>query len=265
MADRSVVLVDSPAPYVARLRINRPEKRNAINHDVRQAMIDELHEISRSVECRAIVLGGAGGVFSAGGDVPSMVGLSEAQARERMRHVHVLCRIVANAGLPVVSAMEGIGAGGAVGLALLGDHIVVGAGTSILFPFMRLGLTPDWGILHSLSRRVGLPTARRLLTQTRPIGGPEALCIGLADEMTADDEVMTAAIAKASEYSQLPLGAFAKMKARLNHGFPLLDEELSREEDDQVQCLLGREFAEGQSAFEEKRRADFTAVRLEHE
>ena len=61
---------------------------------------------------RAIVLGGVGGFFSAGGDLPSMVGLDEAQARGRMRHVHRLCRVVAEIGLPVVSAIEGAAAGG---------------------------------------------------------------------------------------------------------------------------------------------------------
>ncbi|CAN0504606.1 unnamed protein product, partial [Phaeothamnion confervicola] len=130
-----VVLVDRPAPHVARLLINRPDKRNAIDYDVRQQLTDALGTLLGDATVRAIVFGGAQGVFSAGGDVPSMVGLSEAQARERMQHIHVLCRLIAGAGVPVVSAIEGIGAGAAVGLALMGDRIVVGEGTKILFPF----------------------------------------------------------------------------------------------------------------------------------
>src|SRR5690606_40294968 len=96
----------------------------------------------------ALVFGGVDGVFSAGGDVPSMVGLNEEQARERMRHIHVLCRLVGGARIPVVSAMEGFTAGAAVGLALLGDRNAVGRAARILFPFLTLGLSSE-------ERRVG--------------------------------------------------------------------------------------------------------------
>lgn len=256
MSER-VVLVDRPAPHVARLLINRPDKRNAIDFDVRQQLTEELTAILADGEIRALVFGGTGGVFSAGGDVPSMVGLSEEGARERMRHIHVLCRLVAHAGIPVVTAIEGIGAGAAVGLALLGDWIVVDAGTKILFPFLKLGLVPDWGQLLTLPRRVGLPAARRLLTSGAPIGGEEAARLGLADRFA--DAAMPAAIEEAVAWSKLPVGAFARMKARLDHPSRSLDEELSREEVDQVASLLGAEFAEGYAAFRDKRSADFLA------
>lgn len=255
-----VVLVDSPAPHIARLLLNRPDKRNAIDYDVRQSLIDALQDIFANPGYRAIVFGGAEGVFSAGGDIPSMVGLSESQARDRMQHIHVLCRLVANTGLPVVSAIEGIGAGAAVGLALLGDYIVVGGSSKILFPFLKLGLTPDWGSLQSLPRRVGLPRAMQMLTSGKFIEGAEALRIGLADELVADGEVMNAAIAKASEFAKLPTGAFARMKHRLVKQAATFDEELMREEDDQACCLLSQEFLEGYASFSEKRTADFLKI-----
>ena len=260
MATSKVVILDQPAPHVARLLINRPDKRNAIDHDVRQSLFDAIGAILEDTQHRALVFGGVGGMFSAGGDLPSMIGLSEAQARARMQHVHALCRRVAEAGIPVVTAIEGIGAGAAVGLALLGDHIVVGEGTKILFPFLKLGLTPDWGQMLTLPRRVGLPTARRILTAGTAVTGAQALAIGLADEMAVDADVMTAAVNKAVEWSKLPIGAFARMKARLNHPSMSLAEELAREEADQAVCLLSDEFAEGYAAFKEKRAADFSAI-----
>lgn len=252
-----VVLFDRPAPYVARLRINRPDKRNAIDYDVREQITNHLHTLLADRDTRALVLGGVGGVFSAGGDLPSMVDLSEAQARERMQHIHVLCRLVVTAGIPVVSAMEGIAAGAVVGLALLGDHIVAGPGTRILFPFLKLGLAPDWGQLLTLPRRVGIGQARRILTSGAAVGGEEAQRIGLVDSLVADADVMAAAIQKAGDLAALPLEAFGRMKRRMNDPSIALHEELQREETDQAVCLLTDDFSEGFSAFREKRSPDF--------
>lgn len=252
-----VVLLDRPAPHVARLRINRPEKRNAIDHAVRQGFIDHLSPLLADGEVRALVLGGVGGVFSAGGDIPSMVGLSEAQARERMQHIHVLCRLVASAPIPVVSAMEGVTAGAAVGLALLGDRIVIGRKARVLFPFLKLGLAPDWGQLLTLPRRVGLPVARRLLSDGNGVAGEEAAGLGLADAVCEDAEVMDRAVELASALARLPTEAFGRMKQRLNHPSSTLAEELAREESDQAVCLLGDDFTEGYDAFMNKRSADF--------
>lgn len=252
-----VVLLDRPAPHVARLRINRPDKRNAIDHDVRQGFIDHLQELLADGATRALVLGGVEGVFSAGGDVPSMAGLTEAQARERMRHIHVLCRLVAHARIPVVSAMEGVTAGAAVGLALLGDRIVIGRSARVLFPFLKLGLAPDWGQLLTLPRRVGLPVARRILSDGKPVGGEEAIRIGLADLLVDDGEVMDAAVRTASGLALLPLEAYGRMKQRLDHPSASLDAELAREESDQAVCLVGEDFREGFDAFRNKRAADF--------
>jgi 2-(1,2-epoxy-1,2-dihydrophenyl)acetyl-CoA isomerase len=256
----SVVLVDRPAPHVARLLINRPDKRNAIDHAVRQQLTEALGTLLGDATVRAVVFGGAQGVFSAGGDVPSMVGLSAEQARERMQHIHVLCRLIAGAGVPVVSAIEGIGAGAAVGLALMGDRIVVGEGTKILFPFLKLGLVPDWGQLLTLPRRVGLPVARRILSDGAPVSGAEAHRVGLADTLVADALVMATAVAQATELALLPREAFARMKARLNHPSASLAEELAREESDQAVCLLGDEFVEGHDAYVNKRAADFVGL-----
>jgi 2-(1,2-epoxy-1,2-dihydrophenyl)acetyl-CoA isomerase len=252
-----VVLLDRPAPHIARLRINRPDKRNAIDYDVREQLTKHLRVLLGDRETRALVFGGVGGVFSAGGDVPSMVGLSVELARERMRHIHVLCRLVAGAGIPVVSAAEGYAAGAVVGLALLGDEIVAGPGTKILFPFLKLGLAPDWGQLLTLPRRVGIAHARRIVAGGNGVTGDEARQIGLVDHLVPDAEVMDTAVRRASELAALPSEAFARMKARLNGISGSLAEELAREETDQAVCLTGNEFQEGFDAFRNKRSPDF--------
>ncbi len=257
MSSTPVVLLDHPAPHVARLRINRPDKRNAIDFDVREQLTQMLGQLLNDRATRALVIGGVGGVFSAGGDVPSMRGLTQEQARARMEHIHVLCRLVAGARLPVVSAMEGIAAGAVVGLALLGDRIVGGPGTRVMFPFLRLGLAPDWGQLLTLPRRVGIGHARRILTSGETVGGEEAHRIGLLDVLVPDDQVMDMAVRQAAELARLPQEAFSRMKQRLGEVSGSLAEELDREAADQTGCLLGDEFEEGYAAYSEKRAPDF--------
>ena len=256
----AVVLVDRPAPHVVRLLINRPDKRNAIDLEVRQSLMDALTSLTVDTSVRAIVFGGVGGVFSAGGDLASMSGLDADGARERMQHIHRLCAQIAALPLPVVSVIEGVGAGAAVGLALLGDYIVVGESAKILFPFLKIGLTPDWGQTLTLPRRVGLGVARRIFTAGVPVLGPEALRIGMADEMAHDATAMDAAIRKASELAALPADVFARTKLRLNEPSATLADELTRELNDQVICLQSAEFAEGFGAFRTKRAPDFTRL-----
>jgi 2-(1,2-epoxy-1,2-dihydrophenyl)acetyl-CoA isomerase len=256
----SKLLIDRPVAGVLRLLINRPDKRNAIDFDVRQQLTEAFEWLSTDGGVRAVVLGGVGGHLSAGGDLPSMVGLTGVDARARMSHIGALCRRVYGSSLPVVTAMEGFSAGACVGLALLGDHIVVGENTRILFPFMKLGLVPDWGLLYTLPRRVGLPVARRLLVSGDALSGAEAQRLALADEVVADAEVMQTAVRRASAFAALPRAAFARMKQRLAFPRQTLEDDLVCEQDDQAALLRGAEFREGYAAFMEKRVADFAGV-----
>jgi enoyl-CoA hydratase/carnithine racemase len=254
------IVVDRPAPHVARLLINRPEKRNSIDLETRQALLDVLPPLLADPETRALVFGGVGGTFSSGGDVATMIDLSEADVRARMRHLAQVCRLVASIRIPVVSAVEGFGAGGAVGLALLGDVIVVGESTKLLFPFFKLGLAPDWGLLRTLPLRVGVPAARRLISEGKIVSGREAVAIGLADQFAdpaTGGDIMAAAIERASALAALPGEAFARTKARLMSPASSLDEALAGEEDDQAVLLRSDDFREGFAAFTGKRAPDF--------
>lgn len=256
----SVVAVDRPAQGICRILINRPAKRNAIDFDVREQMYQALLAAKADAAVRAVVLGGVEGVFSAGGDLDSMGGLDEAAARERMQHIHRLCKLLGHFPIPVVSAVEGFCAGAAVGMSLLSDYIVVGQGSKIIFPFMGLGLVPDWGAMLLLPRRVGVAKARQLMTAGKTTSGEEAFRIGLADEYVGDADIMAAAIAQAETMALLPQAAFARFKQRLNHPSASLDEELQREEDDQTVLLLGPEFNEGYGAVMNKRKPDFASI-----
>jgi enoyl-CoA hydratase/carnithine racemase len=252
-----VLRIDHPAPGIRRVLINRPAKRNAVNAETRGALIDALRAAHADPDCRALVLGGVERVFSAGGDLPSMVGITREAAHARMSNGGGLCTLVASAPFPVVAAAEGFCAGAAVGLAMLGDTIVAGHETRILFPFLKIGLVPDWGLLYSLPKRVGTATARRLFVSGKPVTGEEAFRIGLVDEYVDDGDVMAAAVSRARTLSALSPKALARMKQRLLVPAATLDEALALEALDQAEMLTGPDFREGYAAFTEKREPQF--------
>jgi 2-(1,2-epoxy-1,2-dihydrophenyl)acetyl-CoA isomerase len=253
------VCIDRPAPGIVRLRIDRPEKRNAVDAQVRAALIEAVTAVQADPECGGLVLGGVGGIFSAGGDLPSMVGLSEPQARARMQEGHRLCRLLSETAIPVVSAAEGFCVGAAVGLALLGDYIVAGRATRFLFPYLSLGLVPDWGLLQTLPARIGVGAARRVLLAGSLLTGEEAVRVGVADEYVDESDVMAAAIESAVRLANLSPLAFARTKRRLLQPPRSLEDDLKREEADQTALLLSADFREGYAAFTEKRVPRFRA------
>lgn len=249
----TVVLVDRPAEAIVRIALNRPDKRNALNPALRLALIDALAAALDDPACAAIVLTGAGGHFCAGGDIDSMAGMTVQDSRARMKSNHKLVAMVANAEKPVVAAVEGYAVGAGAGLALLADTIVLGESGSIGFPFFKIGLIPDYGILWSLPRRVGAARARQILLYARMLKGKAALDAGLADEVVADGTAADRAVALALELAAMPPHAFALAKRQLALQPESLDAALEMEAIGQALSQQTGEFAEGRTAFLEKR------------
>jgi 2-(1,2-epoxy-1,2-dihydrophenyl)acetyl-CoA isomerase len=256
----NALLIDSPGLHIRRLLINRPEARNAVNQDVRDAIFAALSNARDDAQVRTVVIGGAGGVFSAGGDLPSMVGISEAAALARMQDGHRIVSLLWTFPKPVVAAVEGVAAGAGAGIALLADRMVIGHKASLLFPFLRLGLVPDWGLMQTVIRRAGHSQAARIFMENAAITGVEAAAIGLADQAVGDAEVMAQALAAAERFAGLPMAAFARMKLALRGGGQADPLNLAYEAKAQTACLTGPEFVEGYAAFREKRVPLFTDI-----
>ena len=152
-AEKSVLTIDRPAEGIARIGLNRPEKRNALDPELRLALIDGIEAVLEDSSVRAVILAGNGGHFCAGGDIASMEGLDAAAGRARMKSNHRMVRLIADAEKPVVAAIEGYAVGAGAGIALLADTVVIAETGAIGFPFFKVGLIPDYAILHTLPRR----------------------------------------------------------------------------------------------------------------
>ncbi len=251
------VLTDQPAAAVRRITINRPDKRNALGAHVRDQLMPVFADALADPEVRAIILTGAEGTFCSGGDISTMSRMEAPVARARMKASHRFVRQLAEAEKPIVAAVEGHAAGAGAGLTLLCDLVVLGEGAQISFPFFRIGLVPDYGILYNLPRRAGMGIARQALLLGTPFRGREAVQAGLADLAVPDAQVQDEALRVAQELASRPRHAIALAKQLLRTMPDSLDGALEMEALAQAVCFTGEEFVEGSAAFLAKRKPKF--------
>lgn len=192
MSDLVVLETEGP---VATLLLNRPDRKNAVNLEMRGLLKQALDRVAQDPEIRALVLAGAGGSFCAGGDIRDMegAGLEIEEARRRMRETGQLTIALSRLEIPVVAAVEGPAYGAGFGMAMAADFVLAGPGARFCASFGRLGLVPDFGLHRSLPRRVGTARAKELFFSAREVGAEEAVTLGIVDRLVSDVEVMTAA------------------------------------------------------------------------
>lgn len=252
------LLIDAPVPDVRSIFLNRPHARNAIDATIRRLLLDALDSADGDEDVRVVLLGGVDGMFCAGGDLQSMSGLSAAAARQRIQEGGAIVNRLWRYPKPVVVALQRFAVGAGAGLALLADDVVMGEDAIISFPFLKLGLVADWGLMKTLPWRVGNVTACRLLSSAAVVAAKEALHLGLVSRAVAADTVIEHAIATSAALAKLPSRAFARMKAGLRSDD--ISAILEAECEAQVACLTGEEFAEGYAALREKRIPDFLSL-----
>ncbi len=256
-ADKPVLTIDRPEEGIARIGLNRPEKRNALDPELRLALIDGIESVLADPSVRAVVLAGNGGHFCAGGDIASMEGLDAAAGRARMKSNHRMVRLIADAEKPVIAAIEGYAVGAGAGIALLADTVAIAETGAIGFPFFKVGLIPDYAILHTLPRRVGAARARQILLYARMQRGAEAVEVGLADELAPEGGAEAVALERAQELAAMPALAFALAKQQIGLAPVSLEAALEMEALGQASNFTTADFAEGRAAFREKRAPDF--------
>jgi enoyl-CoA hydratase/carnithine racemase len=239
------------------LALDRADKRNALNAELRRDLIAAVGAALADDAVQALVMTGAGGHFCAGGDIDSMDGLTPKTARVRMKDGQRLVRLLYECEKPVVAAVEGFAVGAGAGLALLADSIVVGEGATMGFPFFRVGLVPDFALLHTLPRRVGGAKAHDLLLFARMVAATDAVAIGLADHLAPKGEAVPRATELARELAAMPPHAFGLAKRQLALAPLSFEAALEAEAMAQSLSFLSAESAEGRAAFREKRTPKF--------
>lgn len=243
------VLVDHPADGLLRLTMNQPAKKNAMNATMRGALRQAVAAASVDQSAKAIILTGAGGEFSAGGDIQGLMAVNKTDFRRSLKDGHEVVKTFWWFEKPMVAAIEGVGVGGGLALAMCCDHIVMGRSARIGFTFMKIGFVPDWGTPFTVARRVGPAAARRLFQTCDIVGSEDALRLGLVDEVTDDGKVQERAIAAAQKLAAQPPKAFAFTKRFLQTMPDNLDAALEMEAMVQENCFKSDEFLRGVERF----------------
>jgi enoyl-CoA hydratase/carnithine racemase len=247
--------VDEPAPHVTRLTIDNPAKRNALDHDV----LDALATVLPKLEARCLLVTAAGKVFSAGYDIGALPSDDFARAAEAIVAHPFTAAIEALDAYPypVLAALNGHAIGGGLELALSCDLRVCSADARLGMPPARLGLIYSHTGLRKFLDAIGAPRTRELFFTARNVGAEEALSWGLVGEVVPADEVGARGVELAAEIAaNAPLSlvgnkrVIRELLAARGALDPAVEEELVALRD---ACFGSEDFFEGVRAFAEKR------------
>ena len=247
------LLLDHPADGVARLTIDNPERRGALDHEI----LDALAGHARSLEARCLVIRGSGQVFSAGYDIGNLEGQSFEESAERLV-AHPFQEALAaleDYEYPVIAQLNGHAIGGGLELALTADIRLAARGVKLAMPPAKLGLIYSHTGLLKFLQACGPANTAELFYVGRSVEAERAERMGLVNEVVEAGELDERVLSLADEIaanSPLSLrGNKRVLRALSEHALPeAVEQELV---DLRESCFLSEDFREGVRAFAEKR------------
>jgi enoyl-CoA hydratase/carnithine racemase len=257
------LLLDRPAEAVARLRIDNPERRNALDHEILDAIAETLRRLDRGIETRCVLITGAAPVFSAGYDIAAIPEQTfERDAEALVAHpFHAAMEAISRHPWPTVAAINGHCLGGGLELAVSCDLRICAAGAELGMPPARLGLIYGHTGLRKFLDTVGLPRTKELFLTGRNVGAERAERIGLVNEVVADDRLEAEAVELAALIAaNAPLSMRGNKSAidLLNSNPVLSDQQEAGLLALRESCFASEDLREGIRAFGEKRRPRWT-------
>ena len=252
------LVLDRPAEAVVRLRISNPERRNALDHEILDALAETLPQLDHGIETRCVLLTGAPPVFSAGYDIAAIPEASfERDAESLVAHpFHAAMEIVSRHPWPTLAAINGHCLGGGLELAVSCDLRICAAGAQLGMPPARLGLIYGHTGLRKFLDTVGLARTKELFLTGRNVSAERAERIGLVNEVVADARLEAEAVALAAAIAaNAPLSMRGNKSAidTLNANPVLSDQQEAGLLALRESCFSSEDLREGIRAFAEKR------------
>lgn len=214
MADDAILLVEDDGP-VRILTMNRPDKLNALNTPLTQALVDGLEAADEAEDVRAIVLTGNGRAFCAGADLAEFKHLTPEHAERVETRATLSARlqiIFRQLRKPVVAAVRGAAVGGGAGLAVACDMVVAGEDAKFGYPELKHGIVPAL-VMTNLTRQVGPKLAFELVSTGRLLSAAEMAGFGFANRVVPLNDLMPAALEIARTWARATPQALAATKS----------------------------------------------------
>jgi len=248
--------------HVARIALNRPDQRNAVNAEMRDELLQVLAEAQMDPEIRALILTGNGKGFCTGADLsgprregPSRPGVTRLVMKASSQR---LIRALWELEKPVVAAVNGVAAGLGAHLAFASDFVVAATGARFIEIFVRRGIAIDAGGAFLLPRLVGLQKAKELVFLGDDLAAEDAVAVGLATKVVPADQLDTAALELATRLATGPTLAIGLSKRLLNRSLESsIDTAFEEEALAQTLVIQSEDTREGMLAFMEKRAPQF--------
>ena len=254
MADYENLHVETSPEGITRISIDRPKVLNALDAPT----VRELRAAIEAVDSgtRVVVLAGGGDrSFIAGADIGAMSKMSPLEARAFSRLGHETLLLLEGLPQPTIAEVQGFALGGGCEVALACDFVIAGEKARFGLPEVTIGVLPGFGGTVRLARRVGPGAARRMMFTGAPIKSDEALRIGLATEVVAQDELRARVDEVAKTIAQNAPHALALAKKASYVGENTdINTAVAYEQEVFALCFSTADQKEGMQAFLEKRK-----------
>jgi enoyl-CoA hydratase/carnithine racemase len=243
---------------VATVTLNRPEKYNAIGSRMAEELGEALDEVE-SGGARAVILTGAGErAFCSGVDLKERSAMDADGKWAHNRELNEFANRLARLQIPTIAAINGLALGGGFEITLACDFRLAASHAELALPEVGLGIIPGAGGTQRLPRLVGPSRAKEMILTGRRIKSAEALAMGLVNDVVEGAELSDAATALAEETAKNSPLALAYAKAAVDVAMETSVEQGFRFETTAIRATLASDdYAEGLSAFSEKRKPDF--------
>ena len=259
----SDVLIETLEDGLLTLTLNRPERRNALNPEILDALVDAAQRAASNPAVTVVMLTGAGGTFCVGGDVKAMAARDSApiavdDRTGDLRRKMEAARLLHEMRKPTIAAIEGAAAGAGLSLALACDLRLANRSAKLTTAFVKVALSGDFGGTYFLTKLVGSAKARELYLTSPILSAEGALELGLLTRVFDDAGFQDAAKSYAMALARGPRLTLGSIKHNLNLAeYAPLEACFDNEAANHVRALTTEDHREAAAAFVEKRQPVF--------
>jgi enoyl-CoA hydratase len=243
---------------VATITFNRPDKLNALTHEMLAEFKDAINRVSQEPEVRVLLITGAGRAFIAGADISVFLEFSPLDARQFAASAHETGFALEALEIPVIACVNGFALGGGLEMAMACDFIYAADTARLGQPEINLGIIPGFGGTQRLSRLVGKGVAKEIVLTGRMLDSAEAKTLGLIAQVFPADTFMAECRKMARSLAAKGRVSLRAAKQAIDRGFDLdLKNACLQEVDAFALCFASPDAHEGARAFLEKRQPKF--------